>query len=72
MNEEPSPISGLAGYTSPAPDGKGVIIDTERMALDLITILKADGWTKDQFTSNLGNMFDNVQVSIKIPAASKN
>lgn len=64
-------MGGLAGYTSPLPNG-GVTVDVERMAVDLITVMKAAGATKDTFLDLIGRMFEEVHVSVKIPGRAVN
>jgi hypothetical protein len=61
----------LNAYSSPTPNG-GVNVDTEGMAVDLITVLKMGGITKQQFLDFMSTTFDAVEVKISIPNEAKN
>jgi hypothetical protein len=65
-------MEGINAYSRPSPDGKGVTVDVERMAVDLITVMKAAGATKDTFLHMIANMFDEVRVEVRIPKRAKN
>lgn len=65
-------MKGLQGYSSPAPDGKGVVIDADAMLVDLITVLKAFGIGKAEFVEKCGGRWDEVEVRITIPDSDKN
>ena len=65
-------MDGINAYSRPAPDGKGVTVDIERMLVDLITVLKASGCTREQFLAMAGQTFDDVTVEIRVPPSAKN
>jgi hypothetical protein len=65
-------MEGINAYSRPAPDGKGVTVDVERMCLDLITVMKASGATKEIFLDMVSRMFDEVRVDVRIPKRAKN
>jgi len=58
---------GIEHYTQPSPDGYGVEINIEQMAVDIITATKATGHTIDQLFSMLTVMWPEVQVKVTIP-----
>jgi hypothetical protein len=64
-------MEGINAYSRPSPDG-GVTVDVERMAVDLITALKASGANKETFLEMVGQMFDDVIVNVRIPKRAKN
>lgn len=57
-------------YARPTP--QGLSIDTEGMMVDLITFLKVGGMTKTEFLLEADHMWDEVEVELYIPNASKN
>jgi hypothetical protein len=64
-------MDGINAYSRPAPDG-GITVDVERMCLDLITVMKASGATKEIFLDMVARMFDEVRVDVRIPKRAKN
>jgi hypothetical protein len=64
-------MEGINAYSRPSPDG-GVTVDVERMTVDLITVLKAGGFTKEATLEFVGKIFDEVTVTVRIPASAKN
>jgi hypothetical protein len=65
-------MEGINAYSRPSPDGKGMTVDVERMAVDLITVLKAGGFTKEAAIEFVGKIFDDATVTVRIPASAKN
>jgi hypothetical protein len=65
-------MEGINAYSRPTPDGKGVTVDVERMTVDLITVLKAGGYTKSAALGFVGKIFDDVTVKVRIPGSAKN
>jgi transcriptional regulator with XRE-family HTH domain len=61
----------INAYTRPSQAGV-VTVDVDRMAVDLITVMKAAGVAKDTFMSKIGAMFDEVEVSVRISGRAKN
>lgn len=64
-------MDGINAYARPSPDGQGVTIDFEPMAVDLATVAKAGGYTRDQFMEFIGHVFDEAKVDVKIPPSAK-
>jgi hypothetical protein len=64
-------MEGINAYSRPSPDG-GITVDVERMAVDLITVMKASGATKELFLDMIGRTFDEVSVNVRIPKRAKN
>jgi hypothetical protein len=64
-------MEGINAYSRRSPDG-GITVDVERMAVDLITVMKAAGADKDTFLDMLGRTFDEVKVEVRIPNRAKN
>ncbi len=64
-------MEGINAYSRPSPDG-GIIIDVEAMCVDLITVAKASGATKEEFLEFVAKTFDEVRVDIRIPKRAKN
>ena len=62
----------INAYSRPSPDGRGVTVDTERMLVDLITVMKATGETKESFLAWAAQTFDAVQIEIRVPPGAKN
>lgn len=65
-------MNRIQAYSTPNPDNKGVTVDVEGMMVDLVTICKAGGYTKEMFLAFAAGTFDEVRVEIKIPKANKN
>jgi hypothetical protein len=64
-------MEGINAYSRRSPDG-GITVDVERMAVDLITVMKAAGATKEIFLDMIGRTFDEVTVNVTIPKRAKN
>ena len=64
-------MNRLNAYTRPAPDGRGVIIDIEGMAVDLITAAKAGHMSKEEFLSNIESTWDAVIVELDYSNVTK-
>jgi hypothetical protein len=64
-------MEGINAYSRRSPDG-GVSVDVERMAGDLVTVMKAAGATKELFLDMIGRTFDEVKVEVRIPNRAKN
>lgn len=60
----------INAYTRPTQDG--VTVDVEGMLVDLVTVMKAGGHSKEQFLALAAQVFDDVQVDIRIPKGHKN
>jgi len=65
-------MEGINAYSRPSPDGREVTVDVERMLVDLITVMKTGGSTKEQFLEWAAQTFDAVQVEVRVPPAAKN
>jgi hypothetical protein len=65
------PMEGINAYSRPSADG-GITVDSERMLVDLITVLKASGATKESFLEWAAQTFDAVEVEIRLPSSAKN
>ena len=57
----------IDAYTKPSLDGKGVSIDVEGMAVDLITVMKANGLTRESFIEGMGQFWDAIEVQVTPP-----
>lgn len=64
-------MEGMEAYSRAGSDGS-VIVDVERMCVDLITVMKASGATKETFLDLVSRTFDEVRVEIRIPKRAKN
>jgi hypothetical protein len=64
-------MDGLKAYSTQTSDG-GVTVDIERMAQDLIMVLKGMGHDKDRILKDLAKMWDDMTVNIEIPNNAKN
>lgn len=64
-------MKGIIGYSRPGPHG-GVQVDTEAMMVDLVTVAKAGGITREQFLTFATQTWDKVEVSVTIPKGAKN
>jgi len=53
------------------PTGRGVVVDVEQMLVDLITVMKSTGSTKEHFLEWAAQIFDAVQVEIRVPPGAK-
>ena len=60
----------LNAYAS--QEGDTTKIDVEGMLVDLITVWKAVGNTKDDLLRLVGETYEQVSVHVKIPDKSKN
>jgi hypothetical protein len=60
----------INAYTTPSPNG--VRVDTEGMLVDLITVCKAAGVSKEEFRVWVAETFDRVEVNISIPKDQQN
>ncbi len=59
-------MKGIRGYSRPGEHGS-IIVDTEGMAVDLITVMKATGHSKAEFLEFITKIFDDVHVEISLP-----
>ncbi len=62
---------GINAYSRANSQG-GVTVDVERMLVDLITVLKASGFTKEHFQNFAVATWDAVKVEVSIPRLAKN
>jgi hypothetical protein len=63
-------MQGIRGYSRPSPNG--VTVDTQAMMVDLITVLKGGGVDREQAISAWTATWDQVDVTVSIPANVKN
>lgn len=56
-------MRGIKGYSKSSPTG-GVIVDTEGMLVDLITVVKAVGTPKADFMTWVEATWDLVEVRV--------
>ncbi len=64
-------MDGINAYSRPSPDG-GITVDVESMLVDLITVMKASGATKEIFLDMVAKTFEEVRVDVRIPKRAKN
>ena len=55
----------INAYTSKSECG-GVSIDVEGMVVDLVTVMKASGNSKEYFLGFVSDIFDKVEISVDI------
>jgi len=64
-------MDGIKGYSRPSPHG-GVTVDVETMLVDLITVHKAGGTTKEAFMKLCEWTWGEVSVNTSLPSNKKN
>jgi hypothetical protein len=60
----------IQAYSSPTSEG-GIHVDTEGMAVDLITVMKVGGYTKEMFTTMISELWDQVEVEVDTTKVKK-
>lgn len=60
----------LQAYTTPMPGG-GVKVDVEGIAVDLITVCKADSMSKAKFLALMALTWDEVHVEVNYSGVTK-
>jgi hypothetical protein len=63
-------MEGIRAYSRPAPYG-GVTIDTEQMLVDLVTVCKAGGISKETFLEEVHFKWNLVKVKVSVAKGAK-
>lgn len=64
------PLERLNAYSMPSAGG--MVVDTEGMFADLVTVMKAGGVPKEGFLQMAAEMWDAIEVEVTIPLSAQN